>query len=174
MVCIDCRHSCRCCCPYCGSHCAIMTSWPLPHSRSCSCCPRSSPPCLRKEFGNFFGCLFSPRFALVVAQLQLFDQGASRGHILPQIFSICSDFVIWEAKSQTKCCCSPKVKHFGWPPPISPPQFWAGYAINYASVCTAFPPQNFTVAEFERRLCDRQTTFNHNYVEFCCWLRASQ
>jgi len=55
-----------------------------------------------------------------------------------------------------------------------PPQFWAGYAINYASVCTAFPPQNFTVAEFERRLCDRQTTFNHNYVEFCCWLRASQ
>jgi len=33
----------------------------------------------------------------------------------PQIFSISSHFVISEAASQTKYCCSPKIKHYGSP-----------------------------------------------------------
>jgi len=39
-----------------------------------------------------------------------------------QIFRIYSQFVVWEAVSQTKRCHLPNFKHFG------PPNFWAGYA----------------------------------------------
>ena len=47
-------------------------------------------------------------------------QGRSqRGHA-PQNFqhTISSHFVLWEAVSQTKCCCSPKVKNFGLATPL--------------------------------------------------------
>jgi len=39
----------------------------------------------------------------------------------PLIFSTSSHFMLWEAVSQTKYCCSPKIKTF------PPPKFWAGY-----------------------------------------------
>ena len=46
-----------------------------------------------------------------------------RGHAPLQIFIISSQFVLWEAMSQTKYCCLPKVKI------CAPQTFWACYAI---------------------------------------------
>jgi len=44
--------------------------------------------------------------------------GVARGAKGTQILSISSHFVFWESASQTKYCCSPKIKHFG------PPKFF--------------------------------------------------
>jgi len=54
-----------------------------------------------------------------------------RGRWPPRIFRIHSDFVLWEAVSQTKYCYSPKIKYFD-PPQIflSSTNFWAGYATD--------------------------------------------
>jgi len=40
------------------------------------------------------------------------SEGGPRAHA-SQIVSISSHFVLWEAVSQTKYCCSSKIKHFG-------------------------------------------------------------
>jgi len=48
------------------------------------------------------------------------NQGWQGGRV-PQTNSSISCFVLWEAVSQTKCCCLLKVKIF-WPLP----KFWAG------------------------------------------------
>ena len=50
------------------------------------------------------------------------SQGSQRGHAL-QISSVSCRFVLWEAVSQTKYCCSLEVRNI-WPLPI----IWAGYA----------------------------------------------
>jgi len=49
--------------------------------------------------------------------------GVTRGPRGPchQIFRISSHFVLWQAVSQTKYCCSPKIKHLG--PSKIPPNF---------------------------------------------------
>jgi len=46
-----------------------------------------------------------------------------------QIFRISSHFVLQEAVSQTKYCCSPKIKHFD-PPKI----LWAGHATAHVGI----------------------------------------
>jgi len=40
----------------------------------------------------------------------------------PKCLAIILIFVLWEAVTHTKFCCSPEIKHFG------PPNFWSGYA----------------------------------------------
>jgi len=48
----------------------------------------------------------------------VFCKGVARGGPSPQIASISGHYVLWEAVSQTKYCCSLKVKRFG------PPKHW--------------------------------------------------
>jgi len=64
-----------------------------------------------------FGELCLPPLA-PVSTAGTYNHRCSQGAMPSQIFRISSYFVLGEAVSQTKYCCSPKVKHF-----VSP-NFW--------------------------------------------------
>ena len=55
-------------------------------------------------------CAFAFALKQTFVQCEIFSEGTLA---IPPIFSISSHFVLWEAESQTKYCCSPKITIFG-------------------------------------------------------------
>jgi len=85
-----------------------------------------------------------PRYLSVVQVLLSFSAHidvtrGTQGAMPPQIFNIFNHFVIWEAVSQTKYCCSPTIKIFAPLPNLTPPVFWAGYALTAPSIFIVLP-----------------------------------
>ena len=82
------------------------------------------------------------------------SQGRNQGGMHP-IFSIfvSSYFVLWEAVSQTKYCCSPKIKRFVSPHNFFNPQkFWADYTCS-ATLCYGIACRKSFPAQFRLYLC---------------------
>ena len=52
------------------------------------------------------------------------------GPFPPKNFRMCRHFVLWEAVSYTRYCCSPKIKNF-----VPPKTLWAGCATDWHACC---------------------------------------